>query len=1127
MSHSARDAPALTARQAAALAASGVSVGLSAGAGCGKTWVLTERFLAHLDGPSRRPLGRLVALTFTEKAARELRDRVRRACRARLDGGSADAPHWRAILRGLEAAPIGTFHAFCARILRRFAVIAGIDPGFAILEETVAPNLRDEALAACLRDWLAARHPDLTALAVAYGLFPIRQALAELISHSAASEISAWVGRDPEAIVQIWTERWHKEVRPALLRAFADAARPCLDLLAAHHCSHPKMAERRQFLLEHLPLVAQHAHPAALLDQIREHARVQGGGHKTHWPSEAVYEAIKAGLTTVRDRASDLRNQLDFDDSLTREAAVLGLRFARLAAEALAAHDRLKHARGVLDYDDLQVKTRDLLRQHAETVRDELARSLDVLLIDEFQDTDPIQGEILERLAGAEFGAGRLFLVGDLKQSIYRFRGARPRIFQEFRARFPAAGQLALTENFRAVAGLIDFVNALFADTFPDPEHRLEPSPATPARDKQAAVEFLWPTAPSEDGAKFTVDQLRQVEARWIARRLAQRLRDGWTVRDLKTKEPRPAHPGDLVLLFRTLNDAAAYEQALVAEGFDYYVVGGAAFFAQQEVHDLINILSAIEDPLEAVSLAGALRSPFFALSDTGLYWLSTHRDGLVAGLEDCERFQELLSATDFDRALRARDLLTRWRRAKDHLPIAALVDRVLDESGYEAALMGEPLGPRKRANVRKLVRMARRFDQEGGWTLADFVARLRADRRKPPREEQAATTDEEGPVIRLMTIHQAKGLEFPIVVLPDLDRRPQGRFPLVAFDPELGPIVRPPRDSGPSDDEEDDAAQASAPRSLGLLVHQTLEQREETEEALRLFYVATTRARDHLILSAPLAPEARPKSPALKLLDRRFDRQTGHCRVELPEGVNPPAILVTTTLPSSSASPPPRRQRPRLLKVARFIASPPRPPGGVSPPVRPMPRPRLIDLDPAGVLPPVAARVDRLIRAILADPRGLDPAALPEVAARAARAQSPMAPRTILDQALERLGPWLTSALAREIACAHERRGALPWSLAWPEGVSEPTILLGRIDFLFRGRRGAWQLVAIAGEDAMGPRERLRLLLSARVAESLIDRSLGQGLIVSLGSEGRVVTVDSFDPSEIDAALEAVLADA
>ena len=1122
-----REGVRLTAEQRAALAASGVSVALGAGAGCGKTSVLTERFLAFLEGPPRRPLSRFVALTFTDRAARELRDRVRQACRRRLEAEGSDhlddaeVAHWRGVLRGLEAAPIGTFHAFCARLLRRFAAEAGLDPGFRVLEEAIAPTLRDEALAACVRDWLADGDPDLTALAIEFGLFAVRRSLADLIVHRASGDLRDWAGRDPVELVAIWERAWTDRL-PEVLGRFVDEARPCLELLRENPCTHPRMADRRAFLLEQVPALPNRGDPEAALEAIREMAKVQGGGKKTDWPSEEVFEAVKVHLKGLRDAIDKLLEQFEYDPVATRSAAEHGLRFARLAIGAIEAYERRKRARGCLDFDDLLRKLRDLLRSRAEAVRAELLGSIDVLLVDEFQDTDPIQGEVLRLLAGPDAGDGRLFLVGDDKQSIYRFRGAQPRIFRDFRAEFPEGGRLALTENFRSVPGILDFVNALFAATFPG--ERLRPGPTAPPRVDEPAVEFLWAVEPDPAGTPPDARARRVVEARWIARRLAARLADGWEVRDRATGLPRPAHAGDVAILFRSLTDATSYEKALVLEGLEYYVVGGVAFYAQQEVHDLVNLLSAIEDPLDAVSLAGALRSPAFAVSDEAIYAIAAEAGptpDLVAGFEGGAEIASP-SGPDRDRVARARKLLAAWRAAKDRLTIAGLIDRVLDESGYEASLIGEFLGPRKRANVRKLVRLARRFDLQGGFTLADFVARLRADLKDPPKEEQAATTDEEGESVRLMTIHQAKGLEFPIVVVPDLDRASRADASQVAFHPDLGPIVRPARDADPSLDDPD----ADGPgRSLGHSLYRRIEQLEDEREALRLLYVATTRARDFLILSAPLAADDKLSSPALKLLASRFDRATGRVLASLAADCPEPVVRVLDQPPPPLADRPAARRRPRLARVARLIRKADRSESG-DPSANPADdrtsplRPRFIDLDPALHLAPVAALVDRLIRAILADPQAFDPKSLPRVAARVTRALDPTPPPPIIAEALDRLMPWIGSPIALAIDRSRSVQRAIPWSIAWPPDDPAATVFRGVLDFLALGRDDDWHLVHVADPTAPEPLERLRLLLSARVAAAAGAAPIARAWTVLLGPGGRSLGAEAFDDAAVDAAV-------
>ncbi|AGA30043.1 UvrD-helicase domain-containing protein [Singulisphaera acidiphila] len=1117
--------PRLSRQQASPLAVEGASVALSAGAGCGKTTVLTARFLGDLEGPAARSLSSIVALTFTEKAARELRQRIRHQCREKIAAG--DHPvHWRAILRGLEAAPIGTFHEYCGHWLRRHALEAGIDPDFVILDAAVAGSIRDEALAKCLRQWLAAQDPDLIELAVEYGLGRVRQGIADLLVESSSGLLGEWQDRLPAEVVAIWQDVWSREGRPLLAQKMTQAVKPCLETLSHYESTHPLMRERRAFLLEHLPNLEANLDREEWLLAIREHAMVRGAGSKVHWPSPEIHEIVTANFKAVRDAIDKYFDKCQWDESATLEAAEQGLRLARLALRARQAYNLAKRSRGGLDFDDLLTMTLDLLRKVPEGHRPDSSTDLAIerLLVDEFQDTDPIQSEILERLAAPESLTGRLFLVGDFKQSIYRFRGAQPEIFQDFRDRFPVAGRHALTENFRSVPEILHFVNALFASTFPGPETALNPRVAGVGRPDQPAIEFIWATetevSPSA-GPKPSAHDRRVLEARWLARRLRQRMEAGWKVRDRGTGEIRDAHPGDLALLFRAMTDVGPYEAALDEEGFDYHTVGGAAFYVQQEVTDLINVLSVLEDPFDQVALAGTLRSPFFCLSDNGLFWLTTSRLDLVEGLEDADQIDEL---PDLDRqqARRARDMLARWRDFKDQEPIATLLNRILDESGYEAALLGESLGVRKRANARKLVRMARRFDQQRGMTLAAFVARLRADLKRPPREEQAATTDEEGNSIRLMSIHQAKGLEFPIVVLPDLNRRPAGRLDSTAFHPVLGPLVRPSREPGsvPTASTESDV-DANSRQSLGWLTYQTLEQRADEDESLRLFYVATTRARDALILSSALSPADKATSPAMSLLDERFDRETGKCRVQLPAGWSVPAIRVTTERPPASGEPKkggpwpfPLIETAEVIEQAEEVVEPPA--------VLIEHRPRFIELDP-GLGSEAAtskARLNRLTRIALADPgwrRTREPA---KFVARVVGRHDPLLPSRLFNQLVGRLETWSRGPIAKALAEAEVVREDIDWSIAWPPARTDASVFHGKIDVLFRDRTGAAQIVNVGAPGGSAGRDRLSLLLAMHTADAMGLGPIRLGWQWSTGEEERWRSEADFDPTSIDLAI-------
>ncbi len=1102
----------LTHQQRAALDVVGASVVLATGAGCGKTRVLTEKYVDALS-TLRVPVGRMVALTFTDKAAGELRRRVREACRERLDAGE-DAEYWRDVLRALEAAPIGTFHTFCGQVVRRFAARAGVDPGFAILDESVAATCREDAADAALRKALVDRDADLRALVAAFDLGTIRDHVVQLLADRSAETLDAWAESEHGDLVEKWRAAFEARGRPAALARFVEAARPCVRMIETRREGFPeKMADALATIVNGVASLADADDPLKRLREIRAEAMMPRGVGPAKWPYAALYETCKTTFEGFRKLIDSTIEGLTADDDSTDVAARLGVSLVRVAAKARGEFGAVKRRRGVLDLDDLLLVTRDLLRDDAGPVRDELARRFDLILVDEFQDTDPIQDEIVRRIAGDDLAGGRLFLVGDTKQSIYGFRGARPDLFARYHAEFPGEGRLPLTENFRSRRGVIAFVNALFADAFA----KYEPIVAAgrdELDDAVPSVVFSWPTEAPEQRT-LRKDQ-RKDEAARLARLVRSWIDEGRPVRDRETGGRRPMRAQDVAFLFRTLNDSSAYERAMAAEGLDYYVVGGSAFYAQGEVQDMINVLAVIDDLHDSVALVGALRGPFFAVSDEGLYWLSTvRRDDLFAGLTRCaEATLPDLGPDDRAKARRAFELLTRWRSLKDSEPIARLLERVLAESGFEAAILGEWLGDRKRANARKLVRMARAFDEPGGFALADFVARLRSDMKTPPREEQAATTGELGEVVRLMTVHRAKGLEFPVVILPDLDRKVEGNRGSLALRADLGPVLNVKAE--PAGDDE-------AKASLGWLVYRRLAEADETAEALRVLYVATTRARDLLVLSTSDDPAWDERKPAMKLLMERFDAGTGGCMVRLPDGYDLPMVEVIREVPERVGKGA-RRRRPALRAIARVIEDALA--GGKTTP-HPGPTPHTagdrgpraepaahISLD-SNHLTPSAARLNRLVRALWLDQGVFAEDALERIAVEVARRQAPMAPPRMVAEAVARVRPFVECALGRHIAAAKEIRRDLAWSV-----VRDGATITGRLDLAFLDNDGAWVLVHV--EDASTPEAlmRLRLALSARLAPTLGCGTITRGWIVAHGEGGGLRGEDRCDEANVAAWL-------
>ena len=721
---------------------------LTAGAGSGKTRVLVARYLKHLqDGVA---VANLVAITFTEKAAREMRQRIREAVRQKIDSakpGDAEYERWRNHEQRLETVAIDTIHGYCTRLLRQHAVAAKLDPAFEVLSEGFARALRDDVATAALRELLLQETPtahDLHELIVLHGWSRIVEAVEGFLDSPDVAAWRAFLAKSPEQIASEW-EATAKAFVPALAAATIDRS----PAIAALRRVQPTTAEGRKVLqgvLEDLQRFRDD--PASIdADALKAAAKVghQSTGKKLY--GEENYEAVKAGYEAIRELLADsgLRELAEAPENLA-SAAVVSQRIARVACHVEAAYAARKKVESKLDFHDLLVRTRDLLRENA-AVRVAVHSQVKFLLLDELQDTDSVQMELVELILGERFRGGGLFAVGDAKQSIYRFRGADVGLFHRLRDSLPAESRLQLTKNYRSRPGILSFVYSLCREWFPG-EAALE---SICKENGLSTVEFLWAVAGEE---KPSVEVLRQLEAAALAVR----------IRELISGPTKRCEPGDIVLLFRALSNVSIYEEALRKAGIDYYLVGGGAFFAQQEVYDIVNALRAIENPFDGASLVGVLRSPFCSLSDDAITAICMDEPwtGLLGDLA-------LVPPEEQEQARRARRMLASWRQIKDSLPAARLLQRMFADSAFDAALLFEPLGERKLANLWKIQEMAREFDR-AGLRLAEFITHLEGQVRRQPREDQAATVPEEAAhVVRIMSIHQAKGLEFPVVIVPDL----------------------------------------------------------------------------------------------------------------------------------------------------------------------------------------------------------------------------------------------------------------------------------------------------------------------------------------------------------------------
>ncbi len=885
-----------TAQQANALSQKSTSVALSAGAGCGKTFVLTQRFLGNLDplisphiATRDNPLSNVVAITFTDRAAREMRDRIRKATLLRLQQASpTHRNYWADILRQLESARISTIHSFCSGLLRAHAIDAGLDPQF----ETLTADQQKSLLRISVRDkmhqLLIDGDADLEHLIFRYSLEQVETILISLVEQRLKLNADDFALLDEESLLTRWQHILKTEFLPLLLDEFRhhEKIRTLTALLHKTILENTTYSTRRASLLSALTSQPDGSLPVIIgptqdwLNELIEHAKIQGIPTKA-WPDEKTKEDIQQLFEFVRKQAKTLLEFCQPEPQTLQEGVRYALMFFRVFQKANQAYRISKWERGCLDFDDLLIETHRLL-QNNPTTRQRIAHHIDFLLLDEFQDTDPLQMAIVRDLCGDELTTGKLFFVGDSKQSIYRFRRADPSIFHNLRQEIPQAGRLPLSRNFRSQPEILNFINAIFGDLFADYEPLTpgDPSQYTP----RPTIEFLLaPTDEfpdqvddSEDDADASQPNLTQspdaegkrlIEAEWIAARIEQLLSDPTPLIPHKNRTTgqvtlRRVKPGDIVILFAALSNVGLYEHQLRRCGIDYYLVGGQAFFAQQENYDLVNLLKTIDDPSDDVSLLGVLRSPFFSMSDDTIFSLATQGKGLSQRLETSPL--DRLTPEQQGQIRRAREILSHLRAIKDRVSLTELLKTALDQTGYDAAMLMEFLGSRKIANLHKLLDHAREFDRRPEMSLAEFISSFSESVEEEFKEEMATTSPETGNLVRLMTIHQSKGLEFPIVFVADMNRNRKASNATTIMHPRLGPLVKLPEIAG-----------QKQPHPM-LDMFKKLEQQQDDQESLRLLYVAMTRAADLLILSSSWEDDPKRVSLWMRTLREKFDLATG-----------------------------------------------------------------------------------------------------------------------------------------------------------------------------------------------------------------------------------------------------------
>lgn len=823
-----------------------------AGAGSGKTFVLVERFLNLLDVHPDWPLNALVAITFTKKAAQEMRDRVRQALEQRYNAAqtSEEREVWSKRITAMDSARIDTIHGLCASILRANAAGAGIDPGFEVLDEVDARLLLDDVIDSVLQAAAREGNP-ATRLLAEYEINTVRRALEDLIT--------ADMPDIPDNILAGWQAAWEQGAAETISRMRENPAyRMSADWMPEGgwpQDNDDKLMNIWAGCWSLLETVDQSEDITYCLDamvRLKQLIKVNVGSAGNWGGKEGLVIAkdrlrnIREAVTTALDSIGTPPGELD------HKAAELLPLWVNLIRQAQAAYWQQKQENSLLDFNDLERLTHQLLTEHPAVRRRYQGGEFKHVLVDEFQDTNPVQWAIVRGLADVE-QPGSLFVVGDPKQSIYMFRSADVSVFEAVKEQITQAdgGEVALATSFRTHQPLVAAFNALF-------RHILRRDENSPVRKYEVELgepmQAIRPAAPSAEAPIEVIlinkdlledDNNAEMRRRWEAAEVARRLRElvegeQRLIYDKQLKQQRPIGYGDMAILFQSMSNITLYEDVFKASGLPFVTVSGRGYYSRQEVWDVLALLTALHNPNDDLALATALRSPLFGLSDDALLALRLQRDENNNRRPLWETLAHDASVLEDEQARLtfARTCLQRLRGLAGRLTIAELLRAALDETGYLAVLTSLPDGARRRGNVEKLLDKA---DSSGQVTLGAFNQYLHDLSAREVREGEAAVDVKDA--VTLMTVHASKGLEYPLVALVDIGwSRGSRNNASVMLDPEYGLAckVYDPQ----TDKLEESYAYAQAARLQDL---------RETAERKRLLYVAATRAQDYLLLSGQI----------------------------------------------------------------------------------------------------------------------------------------------------------------------------------------------------------------------------------------------------------------------------------
>ncbi|MGD0337814.1 MAG: UvrD-helicase domain-containing protein [Bacteroidota bacterium] len=857
-----------------------------ANAGSGKTTVLVERYVDIIQY-GHATAHEVIALTFTEKAAGELRQRIADTIHRRYEEAEDLHERYRLeILREqLSSAIIGTIHSFCARLLREYPVDVptsrpdligtggGIDASFTILEVVDQQSLIGEAANEVFQAILGTpEHPHRKELLHVVRMLG-RNAVVNIIHYllskrEIAEHFIREYSRPDDEILSEWNTVVDHYVDEILLAQSLNEAFQEL----TNRIQQKKKREIQSALDAFLSANSMNSRLDSFSLLWRLFLRNDYHLRSGIFDVKNIEEQCHRSLAAIQSAASAVRPLIEGmagRDDAHRLLLASSRTFLSVFQEILTTYNRRKAENAQLDFEDLQIYVKALLSKSE--IRQKLSKTYTYIMVDEFQDTNRLQYEILLSLVET-FAWGNLFVVGDPKQSIYGFRNAEVEIFMHTiddiaaHAHRPEpffwhgtilqstplerAGNVTLAESFRLLPSIAAFVNMIFTKCMDQARNKFS-VPYTPlivARTTSAPgrVELLLPSNRIKNPEEMKVEtSLYGIEEEMIARRILSLHRDEYTIIDKRSEEPRPIKFGDIAILLRSRTNLHRLEQALLHYHVPYIIYSGGGFYQTQELYDFFNYFQFFLNPHDDTALAGILRSPFFACSDASLYRVSLVEEGTDFWSKACawtarhpDADRHMTRAVDILRG----DLLRAGRQS-----LSDCILEVILRTGYNGVAAASHRSAQHTANVKKLLQIARSFEVRGFSNQYDFVERLRVLIEEEEQEGQASIDETEN-AIHVMTIHAAKGLEFGAVIVPYLQKDfHYDSEPFIDMKGYIGYTVVQPADF----DKE-------FPVPLTEILRQRSRRKTEAEEQ-RIFYVACTRARDLLVLSGTTSQRSRP----------------------------------------------------------------------------------------------------------------------------------------------------------------------------------------------------------------------------------------------------------------------------